>query len=422
MAAKATKKWTFMVYMAGDNSLASAGTADLAEMKKVGSTDEVNVVVQFDNGIGHKTNRYFLTKGKSLTNDKVASLGSTDTGDPKILQGFIEWGITKYPAERYMVVIWNHGNGWDDEDLYRKAARTMEVEIRRRGVTVERGRNNPVAIDHLRKISTGHFHRALFGTTIQQAIRLRGIAYDDNARDFLDNIELKNVVCAVKKKLGRKLDVLGMDACMMSMAEVLYQLQDGVMTTVASEETEPGDGWPYDSVLSALTSNPDMTPAELATNVVQKYLVSYGATSGVTQAACDLGKVKSIATAIDDLAKVLLANISSSAFVTAILQARTQVQSYDTVDYIDIYDFCELLAAKATLPAVPSACNKVITALHIPGFILQSGYKGASMQHSHGLSIYFPLGAISSLYATLDFTKHTEWENFLKQYKEKLAR
>jgi hypothetical protein len=422
MAPKTKKKWTFMVYLAGDNNLASAGTADLGEMKKVGSTDQVNVVAQFDNGASHKTNRYVLSKGKNLAKDLAESLGSTDTGDPKVLQSFIEWGINNYPAEHYMVVVWNHGNGWDDEDVYRTAKRTMKVEIRRRQATVERGRKGPVAMDHLRTITGGRFNRALFNTSIQHAIRLRGIAYDDNARDFLDNIELKKVVCAVTKKLGRKLDVLGMDACMMSMAEVLYQLQDGVMNTVASEETEPGDGWPYDTVLSALAANPDITPDGLAATVVQKYLASYGARSGVTQAACDLGKISDIASAIDGLAKVLVANISDSSLTTAILQARTQVQSYDTADYIDLYDFCELLAAKTTVAAVQTACHEVITALHIPGFVLQSGYKGASMQHSHGVSIYFPQKTVSSLYATLDFTKDTAWEKFLNQYLAHISR
>ncbi len=416
------KKWTFMVYLAGDNNLASAGTADLTEMKKVGSTDQVNVVAQFDNGAGHKTNRYFLTKGKNLAKDVVARMGEADTGDPKVLQSFMEWGIKNYPAEYYMIVIWNHGNGWDDEDVYRTAKQTMKVKILRRGTTVESGRKGRVAIDQLRSLTGGRFNRALFSSTVQHAIRLRGIAYDDNARDFLDNIELKKVICSVAKKLGRKLDVLGMDACMMSMAEVLFQLRDGVMNTVASEETEPGDGWPYDTVLAALASNPAITPADLAATVVQKYLASYGTRAGVTQSACNLGKINDIANAIDDLAKTLAANITNSALTTAILQVRTQVQSYDTADYIDLYDFSELLAQKAALPDVQTACRKVTTALHIPGFVLQSGYKGASMQHSRGVSIYFPQKEVSSLYATLDFSKQTAWEKFLKQYKSQMSR
>ena len=38
------KEWTVMVYLAGDNNLDSAGVIDLKEMKKVGSTEQINVV------------------------------------------------------------------------------------------------------------------------------------------------------------------------------------------------------------------------------------------------------------------------------------------------------------------------------------------------------------------------------------------
>src|SRR4030095_7378204 len=42
------RDWTLLVYLAGDNNLSSAGAVDLEEMKKVGSTDRVNVVAQYD--------------------------------------------------------------------------------------------------------------------------------------------------------------------------------------------------------------------------------------------------------------------------------------------------------------------------------------------------------------------------------------
>ncbi len=47
-AAGARKKWTVMVWMAGDNDLEEFGDKDLAEMKRVGSNDDINIVVQFD--------------------------------------------------------------------------------------------------------------------------------------------------------------------------------------------------------------------------------------------------------------------------------------------------------------------------------------------------------------------------------------
>ena len=102
------KKWTVMVYLAGDNSLDSAGTVDLNEMKRVGTTNDINVVAQFDSATGHITRRFCLRKGTSLKADQVASLGKTDTGDPKFLNDFIAWAVKNYPADHYLLVLWNH--------------------------------------------------------------------------------------------------------------------------------------------------------------------------------------------------------------------------------------------------------------------------------------------------------------------------
>ena len=77
------------------------------------------------------------------------------------------------------------------------------------------------------------------------------------------------------KVLGRPLDLLGMDACLMSCLEVAYQCDDDVRAVVSSEELEPGDGWPYDKILADLRSNPAMDGAALGRVVVKRYIESY---------------------------------------------------------------------------------------------------------------------------------------------------
>ena len=165
-----------------------------------------------------------------------------------------------------------------------------------------------------------------------------------------------------------------------------------------------------------------MLPSDLASTIVKKYLASYDANAGVTQAACDLGKSGTLAEAIDRLAQVLKSNLADTAIRTAVVQSRLQVQSYDVADYIDLYDFCELLAGHCQQAEVQSACQQVREVLSSGGFVVQSGYKGARLQHSHGLSIYFPQKNISSLYATLDFTKQTSWDEFLREYQSSTRR
>ena len=110
--------------------------------------------------------------------------------------------------------------------------------------------------------------RSLFRPTIETALtqpnaRLRAIASDDGTGHSLDTIELGDVLKKAHEILDRPLDLLGMDACLMSCLEVAYQAEKDVRAVVSSEELEPGDGWPYDKILADLRSNPAMDGAGL---------------------------------------------------------------------------------------------------------------------------------------------------------------
>jgi hypothetical protein len=397
------KQWTVMVYLAGDNNLDSAGVIDLKEMKKVGSTGQINVIAQFDRqGKDIATKRYYIRKSGTLTKDVVGSLGETNMGDPRVLEDFIKWGVKNYPAQHYLLVVWNHGNGWDDENVYRVARETLKLNIRRRGEVVLPAKDaakDSVSIRRIRAIGGRKFRRALFYTSIMKAVTTRGIAYDDDAQDFLDNIEMKRVLSSAKKMLKHKVDILGMDACMMSMAEVAYQLRDSVLLTVGSEEVEPGDGWPYNRILAKLTKKPTMMPNELATTIVNEYLASYPANAEVTQSACDLAKSGVLASAVDQLADTMNSHLSDAAARATIVECRLQTQAYDTPDYIDLYDFCDLLEGKSGFADIRTACSVVKNAIQHDGVIIRSGYKGKKVEHSNGLSIYFPQKSLSSLYS-----------------------
>src|SRR5512147_255085 len=113
------KKWSVMIYLAGDNNLDGAGVVDLGEMKQVGCTESINIIAQFDRaGSKEETLRYCLRKGTALAKDAVMKLGETNMGDPNVLEDFVTWGVRNYPAEHYLLVLWNHGAGWDDANLY----------------------------------------------------------------------------------------------------------------------------------------------------------------------------------------------------------------------------------------------------------------------------------------------------------------
>ena len=278
-AAAARKKWTVMVWMAGDNDLEEFGDKDIAEMKRVGSNDDINIVVQLDHMSDDNTRRYFVRSGGEPDDDVVEELGETNTGDPIVATDFFRWAIDRYPADRLLGVIWNHGAGIDDTDVYRSAGGGNGS----RGATGGNGASAGLA----RRALSGRHRRALFQSTVAQAAHDRAIAFDDTSKDFLDNVELKKVLAEVKRQTGREIDVLGFDACLMSMVEIAYQLRGTARVVVGSEELEPGDGWPYDRVLKALASAPDMSPADLGAEIVELYVDSYRDES-ITQAAVDL--------------------------------------------------------------------------------------------------------------------------------------
>lgn len=402
--ANSTKKWTVMVYLAGDNNLDYNGVVDLKEMKKTGSTPEVNVIAQFDRaGEGAQTRRFYLQKGTSLDSDALQSLGETNTGSPEALIDFIHWGVTDYPAEHYMLVLWNHGQGWDDTDIY-AGERGADARLRR----------------------TSRIRHSFFRTSVVHAAKIaaddsmvaRAILLDDDAKDFIDNLEMKRVLEAARKSIGRKLDIVGMDACLMSMAEVVYQMRDSVLYTVGSEQTEPLDGWPYDTILDGLSKKPDVTPADLGRLIVQNYVSSYkGSGEAVTQSACDLSASAAFAGAVKKLAASLKAGLANGPTLAAISGVRNRVQEYDVADNVDLYDLCRLVSAAAVPKTIKNACEQVIAAVQeSSGMVIASGCYGAQVKGSNGIAIYFPTRMVSPLYSGLDFAKKTGWGAFLKKY------
>jgi hypothetical protein len=402
------KAWTVLVWMAGDNDLEDYATSDLGELKRVGTSERVDVVVQLDSMRDDHTRRYHVRAGTPVEEDVVADLGETNTGDPRVAIDFFTWGIKKYPAQRYLLVMWNHGSGIDEEDVYRRA--------RARGLAVaRRGPANAHAVprSRVRAVASRRYRRALFSSTIEAAVGRRAIAYDDTARDFLDNLELEKVLDEVRRRTGRRVDVLGFDACLMNMVEIAYQLRSDVDYIVGSQELEPGDGWPYDTVLKALTAQPAMTPRQLGELIVRQYVASYTG-DDVTQSLLDVGRVAAAAEAVDGLARALVKAVAHPVEFKAAAQALARAQRYDTKDFLDLGDLCARLRAATRSAPVKAAADAVTRVLAgTSGLVVAEKHKGTSVARSHGVSIYFPRGDATVAYDRLDFAKKTRWDAFI---------
>lgn len=380
-------KWTFMVYMAGDNNLDGAALRDIAEMAKAGSTKDVHILVQLDRLEDQKTRRFRITQGGGFKKDCIETFSETNTGDPQTLFSFCQWAVVNYPADRYALILWNHGSGWW-EDAKSRAA-------------IPSGRRP---------------HRPLFNHTFPQAHR--SICYDDTSGgDALDNRELRVVLAGICALLGRKIDLLGMDACLMNMVEVAWQLRDSVNVIVGSEIEEPFDGWPYAEIFTRLASRPRQAAAALARWIVKSYLLSYqGKGEIVTQSALDVSRIGEMTAKVDALSEALLAALETDPKPIATAWKRSP-RFYDD-NYIDLLCFAKHLRKKAASDLRAKA-EPLIAALR-PGkgrLILSQGKIGREVRGTCGLSIYFPGDRINPAYKALDFCADCRWLAFLEKYR-----
>ena len=404
--------WTVLAYMAGDNDLEGSLLGDLREMERVGSRPgSVEIVAQIDRAPGYDTSRgdwtgsrrYYVTKASSpgKTDSKLlADLGETNTGDPRVLKDFIAFGVRRFPARATMLVLSNHGSGFyvPPEMVSRQSGRQRRFAHTARAV-----------------------RRSLFHTTREWLLAPephRGIAYDDGSGDCLDNRELKQVVADAHRILGHPVDVLGMDACLMTMLEVAYQLRDHVRILVGSEEVEPGDGWPYAAVFGDLTARPAMTPSELATTIVHRYAEYYDGGPDATQSAIDLAKLDDLVRAVDALARALLGALPSASVELTLYTAwRRSLRFLDGL-YVDLRHFAHNLGGASTRSDVRRGCVEVQRAIEAGhGPIIAERHGGPRMAPASGLSIYFPpFRDPSAFYRDLDFARRTRWADFLDAY------
>ncbi|MGH7275723.1 MAG: clostripain-related cysteine peptidase, partial [Candidatus Rokuibacteriota bacterium] len=311
----------------------------------------------------------------------------------------LAFGARQYPARATMLILSNHGSG------FYVPPEMLSGRSRRRAVRAVHGRR-----------------RGLFSTTrewLGVPDPRRGIAYDDGSGDCLDNRELKQVLAHAQRVLGRPVDVLGMDACLMTMLEVAYQVRDHARILVGSEEVEPGDGWPYAAVFGDLTARPTMAPSELAATIVRRYAEYYGADGPeATQSAIDLGKLDVLVRAVDALARALLAALPSASLDLALYTAwRRSLRFFDGL-YVDLHHFAGNLGRASSLRDVRRACVEIQGALEAEaGPIVAERHGGPGMARARGLSIYFPpFRDPSVFYRELDFARATRWADFLDAY------
>jgi len=363
-AAPAMKEWTIAVFLNADNNLDSFGVEDQQEMAKIGSNNWLNIVTLIDRERGPACYNY-IEKGKIT---KVKDMGELDMGDYKLFIEFAKYIVANYPAKRYVFTFWNHGSGW------------------------KLGNQSPIT---------------------------RGISYDDSSNNHITNNQLAVALREVKKVIGHNIDILNFDACLMQMAEVVHACKDSVDYIVASEETEPGKGTPYDDVLATLTKT--STAESFSKTWTNTFVKSYsGGSQGnedCTQSAIKVAAMGPVFDAMNGLAKATMSGKYSAEYKAAL----QKVQTFAYPENVDLIHLAALLKAAIKDEAIKTACDKVTAACNAA--IAANGNNGYSMKNAKGLAVYLPSDfSAENGYTALDFSKDTLWDDMIADlYKKSKA-
>uniref|UniRef100_A0A7V3YH98 Clostripain n=1 Tax=Candidatus Caldatribacterium californiense TaxID=1454726 RepID=A0A7V3YH98_9BACT len=349
------RQWTVMVYMAADNDLTGEAWKDIDSMELAGSSGDVAIVVQVDTPSGAW--RYLVARDATpgvIASLPLGSLGRVDSGSGETLLDFIRFARSNYPAAHYALILWNHGSG--------VKATTKDIA---------------------------------FDFTTQRAIALP---------------ELRSALT----RSGMFFDFLGMDACLMQMVEVAYEVRHNARVLVASQENVPGEGWDYETVFRELTRNPSMDAITLARIVVESYAAYYGQRDipgRYTLSAVDLSRVSGLASAIDALALAILNDFRTPPWVYVALG--DSALYFGDPDFVDLGDFMELLLAYPGIsPGVQERAQVVLGELR--RCVLYAQSVGSDIIGTSGLSIYFPYTEYVRKYESLEFASATSWDELVR--------
>ena len=367
----AQKEWTFLLFLNGHNNLDSFGAYNINQMEQVGSSADLNMVVQWASIKNRKTQRLLVQKDndtQKVTSPAVETLNPVDMGDYKSLVEFVRWGVQKYPAKHYFIAVWNHGNGW-----------------------------------HL--------------TSKDGGVQVRDISYDDNTGHHITTEQLGQALAESAQIIGHKVDIYGSDACLMAMAEVAGEMKNSVEYMVGSEEVEPGYGWPYNTFMARWADRPLQSAADVSIALTEEYLKAYDGgiygTQDVTFSAMDLSKLDGLFNAMKDL-KTSMASLSANDMKT-VKTAANSTQSFTYSDYRDLSDFVNRVD-KANVAVNSSILSDVNTAIR--DLTIAAGGTGMYENSAKGVSVWMPtsastLSSYKDRYSNLEVNKATDWLSFL---------
>ena len=210
---------TVMVYMIGSDleSDGGLGTKDLEEMLRADLGQQVNLVIQtmgcqqwHNTAVSSATTQRFTVEDGTLICQQ-SDLGQLDSTDPATLRDFIGYCSANYPAQRNILILWDHGAG-------------------------------PVY----------------------------GFGYDE-FRPAGASLTLDEIQCALDQ-VGIHFDLIGFDACLMGCLETCWALRDYGDYMLCSEDFVSGYGLEYQYWLTELGDQVSIPTEELGQTMVDTYV------------------------------------------------------------------------------------------------------------------------------------------------------
>jgi len=295
----------------------------------------------------------------------LGNLGVIDMCDWQTLYDFLDWGVREFPADRYFVILWDHGTGW--------------TSLPRRSFGTDQSSGNQLSI------ANGDF---------QKAIR------------FLYNSS------------GRKINLFAFDACAMQQVEIGYEIKDYAQILMGIQGVWPVTGFPYDRILQAMTDDPGITETELAKQATRLCRDEYADRHPNAVSAVRLDRFAGIKQAWSDLS----AEITQGSPGPPLREVRESVQTLPeastyprpTDDYADLGSFIAGLTGLFPGPRLETLKNAYQSA------IIESAWWGDSFAGVTGLTVWYPyeyphFKQLVGSYLGLDWSA-SSWPRFLNWY------
>ena len=277
------ESWAIYWYLCGSDleSEYQAATSDLMEMEQVTLPENVTVVIETGGSYewshpaveAGQLGRYVYT-GDTL--EMVDALPNANMGAPETLEDFLRFCTENYPADRTMLVFWNHGGG------------------------------------------------SVSGASFDELYDYDSLTLDEMYEAFT------NVWTPSADR--QPLELVGFDTCLMATVDVANTFSDIAHYLVASEETEPANGWYYSQWVGALAQKPTMDGAALGKIICDAYYSgceAVGTQDNTTLSLTDLSKVGPLLDAYEVFgAEALSLACDDPAFFSQFARTAAQSENY----------------------------------------------------------------------------------------------